>query len=912
MAANFNDLHAQATSPPPGFNPDLFTAFLDGLPDGSEPEQQQEAKRPALTTQLKFSNKEKQALRLKIEQDYRRAQDDHISRTKECARQEEAWRRVVGLAGGEEGLSNFHVQLTTALLMAKHSREVDALFGTNPSVEAVPGRRPGDFGAPADPNIAKKVSLAMKWQLYENMRALKPIALWSLRRLKHGRSFAVVDWERHYYDRTTVDEITGERKKERVLYREGPVISPLGNDEIILPASVQGITGFDSVQTAEWVIHRYWDTPTNMLRQNNIPGEEQNPEGDLYQGVTDDWARLLAYSKFGLERDSEFDSSLIEQDMAERVERDSSTTNQREMVEILKWHGKWRRYVDVEDDEAEFPVPGPTEPGHLEKDTQLGSGQYDGQKTEQVERVQEQPGIEALAETKDQVQGPAEGNPEDSDSTVEEIPGGLGEPGSTEGSPRPISVRGIGQDEGGEEGEGSSEDLLSQHPKRTDTFIDTDGIEKEMVESELIVRYCRRLSRIYGIQDAAEVYPDSPIKRPIMEMALLNDGQYWSMGLIELSEQIEKEMEVLANQIIEAIGMSIGPPVFVEPAAGYDVAQTKYEKNQIIYTTNAGGVKQLQLNPHIEAFTELWQMFLSLYEQLTGITNLVMGRGMEQPTAPRTLGGQRMVMGAGDVRLALDMRNMSEDLKHLLDWIWDLWTMFGSSEQFFRVAEGDAGDLFKDGEGLENGWAKLGAEEREGRYDFSLNFADDAQVREGKKQETAALIQMVAPFPSVAQDKVLVYRLLTDAFDAFGKDFTKYASEPPPEFAARTPMQEWTDFQDGADVHVHPADNDQAHIDDHNKRILAMQMGPKKDRNIDAMFAATKHVQDHQQALQQKAQTQALIEGIKGMLQAAQGVPQGVDPNNPMSALMAFAKQGQQGGQASPQGQPQGQPQPGM
>jgi hypothetical protein len=781
---------------------------------------------------------------MKVDQDVRRSIDDNRDRLDRAAWQERMWREKVGLAGGEQGKSNFRVPLIQALCFAKHGREIDALFGVDPTVKATPR-------GPVDIKTSKKIGLAMKWQVYENMRAVKPIALWALRRLKHGRSFAYVPWETKYYNKTVMDEVTGQRRTERVIYHEGPEVYPLGNDEIWLPPSVEGKTNFDSVQNAEWVVRRYWDTPTNMLRCDNVPGTEQNPEGDWYQGIKENWKRLLIYSKYGMERDSDRDATFIEIDIAEGVWRDASSTYQRESIEVWEWHGKWRRWVDEEpqtDDDAVFeageqysaPVPGvdntdqnrPHDPGY-EQSPYIGAG------------------------------GEPAREPEPNSGAAE-----------NQGSSRRLSM-----DE-------AMEYFPDADVEEDGTFIDADGRRKYMLESDLIVRYAGRLNLIIGVQDAAEVYPDTPYKRPILEMALLNDGQYWCMGLIELIQEIEKELCSLANQVIEAVGLSIGPPIVAEPAVGENLANHKYEKNDIIWVANAAGVKQLTINPNIEPFNTLWQMFMSIQEMLTGITQMTMGRGMEQPNAPRTLGGQRLVMGAGDVRLALDMRNLGEDLKHFLDHVWDLWQMFGSEGIFFRVSEGDSRGLFDAGELQNQGWSKLSAIEREGRYDFTLEFADDAQVREGKKQEYMALLQAVGRMPIFMNDAAAQYRLIIDVFELFGLDATKYLSEPPPAFAPRTPIQEWSmALRRDEDLHVHPQDDDEAHIQDHTNRIMAMYAGPEKDRNVDAMWQMQQHIDEHEKQKAQKLQTQELLQGITGMLQAAQ---QGgaADPNNPLAALM--------------------------
>lgn len=862
-------MSATPQQPPTAPNPlDAFDQHVAGMQNTFR--KRSKSKRPAISTQLKFSDAEKAAIGQHVYTCYVRALDDHDVRIQQWADQERGWREKVGMPEGDQGKSNLRVPITTSLLLAKHAREVDALFGNNPTIEAT-------ASTPMDKKQAKKVSLAMKWQIYENAKALKPIALWSLRRLKHGRSFAVVTWKDKYFSRTVMDPQTGQRKTTRECYWSGPDINPLNGDEIILPASVEGKTGFNTVQDAEWVIFRYWDTPTRMLMLEGTPGKEQTNEGDLYQGVRKNWRKILLHSRWSIERDSWKDPTFIEIDMAEGVIRDSSVTTQREEFEILEWHGKWRRWVG-EEGETEEPFDGDA--------TGYWRGFDDGPGAKYAKRHQEywakrEPGSK----------------PDDEDDETLSAGKSVDMAQPTEHGNARAQGKFLSDDEFSPDDEFDEE--------ASDTFVDTDGRRKYLVESDVIVRYSWRAREVVGIQDASEVYPDTPFKRPIFELAMMNDGQYWSQGLIEMSKEFEREFSILANRMIQAVNISIAPPIGVDPALGQNIADETYGPWKIIWTTNPQGIKQLTFNPNFEGFDKLWQMFKTILEELTGITPYVQGRTMEQPNAPRTLGGQRLLAGAADIRLALDMRNLGEDLKLFLNWVFDLWGMYGNEQQFYRVAEGDSQGLFEEDE-LENGWAQMGAKEWNGRYDFSFKFADDAQVKEGKKQEALLLAQSAAGFPLVQNDPVLQYRLLNDIFDAFGLDFTKYTSQPLPPFQPRNPDDEWSGMLRGETVHVHPQDPDKDHIDAHNMQLLKMEKAPLDDQNHEAMFALVEHIQEHNEALIQKQQMQELVQGIGGMLAAAQAGGAGGKggAQNPLALLAPYLAQAGGGQQPQPGTQP--------
>lgn len=780
------------------FIPAGIRQMWGGAPsNGAEPQPEQEA--PPISTQIRLSEKELERIRLVIDRNYDDALQAHQVRLNKCAHQEQLWRMKVGMPGGEQGESNFRVPIVTALLFAKHAREIDAMFGPKASVAATPR-------GPSDAKASKRIGIAMSWQFFENMKCVKPVALWALRRLKHGRSFAFVPWESKFYSRYS------QGQTERVKYQSSPMIYPLGNDEIMLPADVEGC---DTVQDARWVMRKYKTSPTEMLLKDNEPGGPQNPEGDWYQGIAENFEKILKVGAKGIDRwmGQDSDQSKVVADRDEGVMRDMSS-GVREYVVVEEHYIRWRMEVSENEPTDE------TDDGAILETT------ADAEEAESARRSTNPPG----------------------------------------------------------------------------TFRDEHGVLREMIETLLVLRYIRDIRLICGAQRADELYPDTPTKIPILDMALLNDGQFWCQGLIELTEEIETEMSLLANRLIEAVSMSIAPPIFVEPTVGENFMNRKYGAYDLIPTMNAAGVQQMKISPQIEPFAQLWLLFQQIYEQLTGLSQGVFGRAMDQPNAPRTLGGQRLVAAAGDVRLALDMRMLSEDLQKLLDWVWDLWRMMGDEQEFYRVAEGDAPKgLFEHGD-ITDGFARISAKERDAAYDFSFQFADDMGLREGKKQEMLLVMQALATLPIIATNPAAQYRLAIQFCEIFNIDFTEIMEEPPPLFNPRPPSLEWTLLLQGEDVSVHPLDDDAAHITDHENRIVAMSKADPSNQDWDAIIAMGQHVKDHEQQMLAKQQAQEVMQGLQALVQTAQAGVQGANGQpldlgqHPLAQLMQGAQGGPQAG----------------
>lgn len=805
---------------PPEQQPMMPGAGAAGMPmdeDMGEEPQPVEPPPDPKGTQLDWPEEERARLMKHIRDGWVLAIDDNQQRMDDCREQEQLWRKTVGLQGGEQGKSNFRVQLVTTLLLAKHAREVDALYGGGASVAVSPR-------GPSDPEHAKRVGVAMTWKVFEQMKAMKPISVWALNRLKFGRAFAYVPHRTRYYSKFV------KGKKVRVKFKSGPEVLPLDPDETIFPAEDPAD---NKIEGFSWMIREMKSVSPAVLLS-----DEQ--EGGLYNGIAKNWQKIITLAREGVRRDTRTDQIKLQKDFDQNTPKDGASSN-RNGVRVWEWYGRWHPLAEAADG-SDSPT---------EEDLVGAAGQT------------EMRGDEA---------------------------------NGTAG--RPDAETAMGSSDGAD---GSWE-----NPYTEGTYLDSEGVRREMEEIDIVVRVIPEIGGglIVGIQRLDELFPDSPRKWPILELAMLNDSSYWCMGVVELAQHMESEMSVLINMLIESGQFGVKPLIFYEPSMAGAFETMKYEPGQAIPKAAGSKIDVVQIQSNPELALVLLNFFKEQYGDLLGITATALGRSNTQPNAPKTLGQTRLMMGAGDVRLALDMKMLAEDLKEFLEWVWSLWTMFGTEDQFFRVAEGKSQGAFKPGE-VVGGFVTMSAEERQGFYDFDMAFADDMQTREGKKQEALALIQAAMMTTLVQQDPVAQYRLLCDLFSAFNLDFTKYSKEPPPMFTPRTPEQEWTMALEGMDIDIHPADNDAEHERDHEERIVSEMSKPKEEQDGEALARMMDHVIAHRQQAEQKAQVAALQGLITSAVQGAmgaqgQGGPGGPGAGqNPLAGLMQGG-----GGMMPPPGAP--------
>jgi len=199
--------------------------------------------------------------------------------------------------------------------------------------------------------------------------------------------------------------------------------------------------------------------------------------------------------------------------------------------------------------------------------------------------------------------------------------------------------------------------------------------------------------------------------------------------------------------------------------------------------------------------------------------------------------------------------------------------MFASEETFFRVTEEDADGLFE----VNNGGSILTLEERDGRYDFRLQFANSVYSREAKKEQALARYQLDLQNPTVVQNPQALWEVTCQAHEALGDpNFADLVPRPGTPDLPVDPKVEWTRLLQGEEIHVNPMDNDLVHMTRHMRDLQEAEEDPAHS-DPDAVAKLAMHYHEHIQQLQQKKIQQAIVE------QAAQAV-------NTLASPLAFPR----------------------
>jgi len=384
-----------------------------------------------------------------------------------------------------------------------------------------------------------------------------------------------------------------------------------------------------------------------------------------------------------------------------------------------------------------------------------------------------------------------------------------------------------------------------------------DTKKREMSQREFVVRYILDLNLVIGCQDLQELYPTQKNRRPFVESAMMADGTYWSPGMAEMLVDLEDELRVNHDQAAEAGQLAMSPPLGYRPASGMNPDTFHIEPGLAIPLDNPQtDIFQLKITADMKVADWIQQCVLAYGEKLTGQGDLQMGRQSDRPNAPRTVGQTTALLEEGNVRISLDYKVLREDMAAVLAHFWGLEYMFSPEETFFRVTEEDAEGLFE----VNNGASMLTIDDRDGRYDFRLQFANSVYSREAKKEKTLARYQLDLQNPLIVNNPVALWEVTREAHDALDDpNFDQMVPKPAAPDLPVDPKTEWVNLLHGEEIHVNPQDNDLLHMTRHMKDLQRAEQDPEH-AEPDAKMKLVLHYRDHMLQIKQKRIQQAVME----------------------------------------------------
>ena len=303
--------------------------------------------------------------------------------------------------------------------------------------------------------------------------------------------------------------------------------------------------------------------------------------------------------------------------------------------------------------------------------------------------------------------------------------------------------------------------------KLTDTQKDiVEGIDTQSDDNDLV-----RIWEFYGYYDLKgsgvkektvitmapdsattlkkDLLPYDSMEYPFIKLfyEITDDRWFAHRGLVEIIEDIIKEIDVQHNQKIDQQTIR-NAPMFVYRAGMINPNTVQFMPNQGIPVNGMNPLRDTidvlnNNNPNVEYSYEREQMLLeSKVEEMTGQLDTTL-QSMINRREPRTLGEVELQNQSMQNVFSLDVSLYTGQFTELFNWIWNLWSQYGSDDYEFAYFGQD---------GLET--IRLTREEIQGKYKIAVR-GNDQNTNPQVKLQKAQQILLATTNPVYLQSQVI-------------------------------------------------------------------------------------------------------------------------------------------------------------
>jgi hypothetical protein len=379
--------------------------------------------------------------------------------------------------------------------------------------------------------------------------------------------------------------------------------------------------------------------------------------------------------------------------------------------------------------------------------------------------------------------------------------------------------------------------------------------------TKLVAFYSEDLEKVVGVLSRVDVCPDGELG--FIKSELIRDpNKFWGIGVAELLESINNEMDMWHNIVTDAGTLGVAPIMLYSPASGYDPTKFKMEPGTAYPVADPAAVKVISLaGIDLSVYGAAMPQLLAMAERIIGVSEADMGRQYSGPNAPRTVGQQVMLQQGSSERQGLDLELERDVVRKFLNRIWELDKRFLPKPYVFRLTE-------------ENMDSEMAVDDFEGDWDFDISpptrVSNSAQETQNLLQAYAMLANdpmiMQAPAVKVAMQRKVLSRLHQEEIAALLPDPEKMA---PPQ----TPETETVRLMQGETIHPHPGENMPEHLAIHGDWLQRWEGWERQAPGISTVFnmhgviARTRaHVAETEQAMKtQGGSIRVMPQGPTGM-----------------------------------------------
>ena len=375
--------------------------------------------------------------------------------------------------------------------------------------------------------------------------------------------------------------------------------------------------------------------------------------------------------------------------------------------------------------------------------------------------------------------------------------------------------------------------------------IDDDGYEEE-----IIVWTCDQLpDRILGWDYLDNVFAHG--KRPFVVGRYLKlPGRFYGLSFPEVVRDLQDEINTIHNQRVDAgtvqntpsgffrASMTMPPgPMRVSPGTWLPLDNPQTDAREIRWS----GTPTWGFNEE----STLYQMF----ERLTGITDLALGRQPNRVGATRTASGTAALLSEAGLRFKTAMEGFQRFWLEIGEHILALDQQYLPEGKEFRVT-GKLPEIMR----IES------REEIAGRFHLRLAATSETLNKQVMRDDATIKLNAALQSPIPLQLGLIggkgLRRLYREFFRAFGEQDPDMILEPLGDQIVHTPEQELAIWSSGGDVRPSMMENIPAHIEAH--------MGQLQDPAVQKDAILREKIEAHLSETMQLAQMQAMSNMLQG------------------------------------------------
>tara|TARA_R110000824_G_scaffold76259_3_gene193291 strand:- start:1375 stop:3789 length:2415 start_codon:yes stop_codon:yes gene_type:complete len=341
--------------------------------------------------------------------------------------------------------------------------------------------------------------------------------------------------------------------------------------------------------------------------------------------------------------------------------------------------------------------------------------------------------------------------------------------------------------------------------------------------------------------------------RPLVEQHYQTiSNRFYSMGVMEIVEHLSEELDTIHNMRVD-VGVATNLPWYFVRASSYiNPNDIKLKPLELVPVDDPRDIVSPQVQNVTSFYHQEESLLLTIIERVMGITDLFLGISPQSGASARHATGFLGTKAEAEARLAQPLSQDAESFAFMARLIYNLEMQWGPKERSFRL-EGERSAVSREGLTRDDLWFR-------GTYDFRLGANVGMMSQQNKFQRASQASQALMQNPLVVQDMGRMWSVTAELLRAMGYRDYEIEEFIGPYNAVSAGRQKDQDeenmqmiqhaFGPGTPAPIHPADNDQDHMDKITAWLNSEVWGSMESPN--ALRAINGHYQLHAQAMQQK------------------------------------------------------------